>query len=75
MKYIVRLLATLPAVCVAITTMLCIGIVIECELPIVVLIAVGNFYAIAILLKHYEQTVQALAKWFKRLGESALDFE
>lgn len=75
MKYIVRLLATLPAVCVAIAAMFCIGIAIECNLPIVVLIAAGNGYAIAILLKHYEQTVQALAKWFKLLGESALNYE
>ena len=58
MKYLIRLLAMLPTICVGISTI--VTSVVAIDYPILVLIALGLGFSFANGLSHYEETVDDL---------------
>lgn len=70
MKYIIRLLATIPALIVGISVIM--FVVKAFDNPWYVILAIGNIIAFAILLSYYEDTVKDLAIIIKSMANDAL---
>lgn len=58
MKYIIRLIAAIPMITAAISTIT--GFVFAIDYPIIALYAIGSIYTTAVCIEHYESTVRTL---------------
>lgn len=65
MKYILRFVACIPMIAVGISFV--ISLVFAFEYPIVVLLTIGNFFAMQVVCAYYEETVEALADFLRKM--------
>lgn len=65
MKYIIRLIATVPMVSAALSMI--ISLIVAFDYPVCVLLAIGNFFAVQVACFHYEDTVHAISAFLRML--------
>ena len=70
MKYLVRFIATLPMLAVAISMVMFLAFAFDCRWWI--LLAIGNFWALQRLCQDYEWCVRSVAYLLKKMASDAL---
>ena len=65
MKYIIRLIATVPMLSAAASMIAC--VVIAFDYPLVILLAIGNFFVLQITCHYYEETVDSIVAFLRML--------
>jgi len=65
MKYIIRFIAIVPMVSAALSMMFAIGFAFD--YPLLVLLAIGDFFAMQLACFHYEETVHAISAFLRML--------
>ena len=65
MKYIIRLIAVVPMVSAAVSMIACIAIAFD--YPSVILLAIGNFFALQVACHYYEETVDGVVSFLRML--------
>ena len=59
MKYIIRFVAVVPMVSAALSMLF--ALIMALDYPLLVLLAIGNFFAVQVACSHYEDTVHAIS--------------
>lgn len=65
MKYIIRLIATVPMVSAALSMI--ISLIVAFDYPVCVLLAIGNFFALRVTSMYYEDTVDDIVEFLRML--------
>lgn len=65
MKYIIRLIAIIPMVSVTLSMMF--ALIVAFDYPLLVLLAIGDFFAVQLVCVHYEDTVHAVSAFLRML--------
>lgn len=65
MKYIIRLIATVPMVSAALSMI--ISLIVAFEYPVCALLTVGNFFALRVTCVYYEDTVDDIVEFLRML--------
>lgn len=65
MKYIIRFVAVVPMVSAALSMLF--ALIIAFDYPLLVLLAIGNFFALRVACTYYEDTVDDIVEFLRML--------
>lgn len=65
MKYIIRLVATVPMIAAALSMLF--SFIMAFDYPLLVLLAIGNFFALRVACTYYENTVDDIVEFLRTL--------